>query len=619
MYQPIQLRTKIPSVRNSISRSLVVIITLLFAAMASVQSASATTITVNSTADPTESGKTTLRDALASAADGDTINFNAAVTGTITLTSELLVNDSIIISGPGANVLAVNGNAASRVFHIASGKTVTISGLTITNGNPTGNFPDDSGGGIYNDHTTLTVSNCTVSGNSATWGGGIYNFGENNGSASLTVSDSTVSGNSAGGTGAGGGIYNDGENNGSATLAISNSTLSGNSAPYGGGVLNDAFAGNAALTVNNSTLSGNSASSFGGGIYNKAALGPPENPGTATLTVSNSTLSSNSATSSGGGIYNFSTDVSPAMLTISNSTLSSNSAENGAGIYNEAQGGLAIGPASATLTISNSTLSGNAASSFGGGIYNHAISESRARATITNSTMSDNSAANGGGIYNVAEFNGGAVVTIGETIFKAGASGANISDVSGIVTSLGYNLSSDDASAFLDASGDQNGTNPLLGPLQNNGGSTFTHALLTGSPAIDAGAPPLDFDQRGPNFVRVVNGRIDIGAFEVQGTLTSIPPAAPIATNATGVTNNNFTANWNSVSNATGYRLDVAKNSSFKGGSFVAGYHNLNVGNVTSRFVGGLSANTTYYFQVRAFNSSGVSPNSNVITVTTSP
>jgi len=598
------------------TRTLAFLVTLLLAAMATLQSASA--ITVNSTADPTESGKTTLRDALASAADGDTINFS--VTGTITLTSgELLVNDSITISGPGASTLAVNGNAANRVFHIASGKTVTISGLTITNGQTSGSFPNDSGGGIYNDAATLTLSNCTVSANSATFGGGIYNFGEGPGSASLTVSNCTVSANS-GANGAG--IYNDGESDGSATLAISNSTLSGNSATSaGGGIYNDGtFAGNAALTINNSTLNGNSALSFGGGIYNNGAPGPPSNPGSATLAISNSTLSGNSATSAGGGIYNSSRDISPAVLTLSNTTLSGNSAVSGGGIYNEASAGFVLGPARATLTISNSTLSGNSASGFGGGIYNFAFQDrSAARATITNSTLSGNSGANGAGIYNFAQFTGQAAVTIAETILKAGASGANIVNDSGIIISLGHNLSSDDASAFLNANGDQNGADPLLGPLQDNGGSTFTHALLTGSPAIDAGAPPLDFDQRGPNFARVVNGRIDIGAFEVQGTQTSIPPAAPIATNATGVTNNNFTANWNSVSNATGYRLDVAKNSSFKGGSFVAGYHNLNVGNVTSRFVGGLSANTTYYFRVRAFNSNGVSPSSNVITVTTSP
>ena len=70
-------------------------------------------------------------------------------------------------------------------------------------------------------------------------------------------------------------------------------------------------------------------------------------------------------------------------------------------------------------------------------------------------------------------------------------------------------------------------TDPLLGPLQDNGGPTFTHALLAGSPAIDAGDPafvgPPDYDQRGIGFPRVVNGRIDIGAFEVQTPLNSTP------------------------------------------------------------------------------------------------
>ena len=83
--------------------------------------------------NPNDSGPGSLRQALADANDGDTINF--AVTGTIGLTSgELLVSKSITISGPGATNLGVNANAKSRVFHIAPGKTVAISALTITNG-----------------------------------------------------------------------------------------------------------------------------------------------------------------------------------------------------------------------------------------------------------------------------------------------------------------------------------------------------------------------------------------------------------------------------------------------------------------------------------------------------
>jgi hypothetical protein len=99
----------------------------------------------------------------------------------------------------------------------------------------------------------------------------------------------------------------------------------------------------------------------------------------------------------------------------------------------------------------------------------------------------------------------------------------------GAVTSLGYNISSDDAGGFLTGPGDQLFTNPMLGPLQDNGGPTFTHALLPGSPAINAGnpnfTPPPLFDQRGAGFDRIVNGRIDVGSFEVQSGATPTPTA----------------------------------------------------------------------------------------------
>ena len=105
---------------------------------------------------------------------------------------------------------------------------------------------------------------------------------------------------------------------------------------------------------------------------------------------------------------------------------------------------------------------------------------------------------------------------------------------SGTITSDGYNLSSDDGGGFLIGPGDQINTDPMLGPLQDNGGPTLTHALLPGSPAIDAGdpsfTPPPFYDQRGPGFDRVVNGRIDIGSFEVQATPTPTPTPTATAT-----------------------------------------------------------------------------------------
>ncbi len=467
----------------------------------------AATITVTSTND---SGSGSLRAALASAANGDIIDASS-ITGTVLLTSgELLVNKNVNIIGPGPSNLAVDGNASSRVFHIANAVSAAISSLAITNGSVAGFY--SSGGGIFNDDGALIVSNCALSGNSAGYGGGgIYNAGytplpdvatpENIGnytpaslisitnSATLTLVDSALSGNSV--SQAGGGIFNYGFS-GTATLIISNSTISGNSAlsAVGGGIYNVCFYGSATVTIASSALNGNLARSDGGGIYNDGSSG------SATVEIVNTTLSENLA-NRGGGIFNGTTFPGApngnATVEIVNSTLSENLAYAGGGIYN------ASSPGSVTLTIANSTLNGN-------------------------------SATNGGGIFNGTTFfgspSGSATVEIGSTILNAGASGANITNyafsaiATGTVTSLGYNLSSDDGGGFLTATGDQINTDPMLGPLQDNGGLTFTCALLPGSPAINAGdpkfTPPPDFDQRGPGFRRVAYGRIDIGAFEVQ-------------------------------------------------------------------------------------------------------
>ena len=234
----------------------------------------AATITVTNTND---SGAGSLRQALADANHGDTIH--CGITGTISLTTgELLVDKSITISGPGAASLTVDGNGASRVFHVSSGVTAAIAGLTVTNGTGWDQDLTNAGGGIYNDHATLALNNCTLSGNSAGWGSGIYND-----HATLALDNCTVSGNTA--SWGGGGI-----NNHSGTLTITNSTFSENwaAAPHnvgdGGAILNDAYDGSGTLTVTNSTFSGNRTYHLGGGIYND---------GGATLTVNNSTFSGN--------------------------------------------------------------------------------------------------------------------------------------------------------------------------------------------------------------------------------------------------------------------------------------------------------------------------------------
>lgn len=479
---PVNKRTKTFLSQRIFSNVCGVLFATCFSALCIIAlSTQAATITVTNSDD---SGAGSLRQALANAVDGDTINFDSSLNGqTITLTSgQLVVDKSIAINGPGAANLAVNGNAVDRVFYVSDGLAVTISDLTIENGNVMG--LGGYGGGIFNAHSTLTVSNCTINGNSALHGGGgIFNYGDWD-SAALTVSNCTISGNSAWYyyDGNGGGISSSAFF-GTATVEILNSIVNDNwAANYGGGIYNGGVSGTATLTVNNSTLSGNSAlyNGYGGGLYNDGSFWDISSSSSATMTINNSTVSGNYVPIYGGGIYN-----------------------NGFG-------------GNATLTISNSTLSGNSAIS-AGCVYNDG-SYGNAMLTLNNSTLKSDSPVVGS-IIN-AGWSGNATLAVGNTILSAGSSGVNISNLSATVTSLGYNLSDDDGGGLLNQPGDQINTDPLLGPLQDNGGPTFTHALLPGSPAIDAGdpnfTPPPDYDQRGTDFPRVFNGRVDIGAFEVQ-------------------------------------------------------------------------------------------------------
>ncbi len=468
-------------------------------------SVQANTITVTNIND---SGPGSLRQALAGANDGDTIDF--AVTGTIGLTSgELLVNKSITISGAAPNSLVVrrSSNTQFRIFHVMPSVTATIAGLTINSGEA----GQQGGGGILNDHATLTIDNCAVHNSFAlqdNYGGGIYNDGSA-GSATLTILNSVITSNHA--YSAGGGIYNDASNGGSATLTITNTSVSENQAAFisdvglsggeGGGIFNDG----GTVIITNSNVNDNSAglsdpppASFGGGISNYG-----------TLTITNSTINGNQCGWGGGGISN------SGALTVVTSTVSNNAA---ASEYDGKPYGVGGGISGGTLTFTNSTLSGNYANVSVGGI-------GVAGGTITNSTISGNNGS--------VSFGGGGL-EIGNTILNASAGSANITNYGGTLTSHGYNLSSDDGGGYLNGPGDQINTDPLLGPLQNNGGPTLTHALLTGSPAIDAGnpsfTPPPWNDQRGPDFYRLRNNRLDIGSFEVQEGPAVTPTPTPTPT-----------------------------------------------------------------------------------------
>jgi hypothetical protein len=497
-----------------------------------------------------DDGDVSLRDAIAASAPNEIIDFDAALDGgTILLTlGDLKIAKSLTIDATALPIgLTIDASSndptpgedngdGSRVFTIDDGtptadSEVTITGLTLTGGDV------NDGGGAIRSLESLTVINSSVSGNSVAWlfggigsGGGIdadtltvtnstisgnsaYRYGGGISASTLTVTNSTISGNRAG-DGGGGGIHAD-------DVTVINSTISGNRAGDGGGGSGGGIDARDTVTVANSTISGNSAYTFGGGIR------------ADTVTVTNSTISGNTSLDTGGGIDARDT------VTVANSTISGNSGNHyGGGIRAD------------TVTVTNSTISASWAR-YGGGIYadavavtNSTISGNRAlvgggiradTVTVTNSTISGNSTYGGpgGGIYARGAL---AVINIANSIVARNIVGGAAPDIDARdVASFAarFSLIGDNTGTPLaeaqtpDESGnlvgDPNGggvIDPLLGPLADNGGPTHTHALLPGSPAINAGDPdfsgPPDHDQRGMSYVRVSEGHIDMGAFETQ-------------------------------------------------------------------------------------------------------
>jgi CSLREA domain-containing protein len=257
----------------------------------------------------------------------------------------------------------------------------------------------------------------------------------------------------------------------------------------------------AKLTLNNLTVA-NGRALLGAGILNNSSN---------TLKVNNSTLSGNTAYTEGqsggvgGGIDN------SGALTVRNSTISDNSASNAGGIFNNPSG---------TLTVSNSTVSGNSAN-FVGGIYNEGT------LTVRNSTISNNTGfIETGGIYE-----SGTNTTLKNTIVANNLGANNLpsgEDCSGTITNGGYNLDSGTSCGFTTQNNSLSSTDPILGPLADNGGPTKTHALLEGSPAIDKGNSfGATTDQRG--VARPQGAAPDIGSFELEKPDTTAPTAkAPI-------------------------------------------------------------------------------------------
>ena len=278
---------------------------------------------------------------------------------------------------------------------------------------------------------------------------------------------------------AGGGI---GLNGSASSLSLSNASIMNNSSGFGGGVA--ALEALQPVTISDSTISGNSASDHGGGVALRFLSG--------TATISNSTVSGNQANQSAGvsvlGMF--------GALQVLSSTISGNTASSGSG------GGMGIaGLYGGNHRIAHSTIAGNSASTGGGGVF-----------------------LSSGGLRQAsrAPAKGGVVLSLSHSLLADNLSAGAGNDLAGAgggpSTSIAFSLlETATAYPFTDAGGNLAAADPQLGPLQNNGGSRFTHLPGGSSVVINAGdaaiATPPATDQRG--FSRVVGSRIDVGAVEV--------------------------------------------------------------------------------------------------------
>jgi CSLREA domain-containing protein len=510
-----------------------------------------TTITVNTTADGTGGPDCTLRDAITAANSNtpvggcnaghgaDTIAFS--VSGQINLGSTLpAVLRDLTIDGSSQSII-VSGQGTVRVLEVGAGASLTLHKLTVADGVAA------NAGGILNSGTLL-VTNSTLSGNRTENfgnGGGIWNTA----GGTLIVRRSSFSGNGSDVT-LGAGIYNDGR------ALVRKSSFSGNNADHGGGIFN---AAGGTLTIRGSTFSGNGAgeggaihdiaaatlsianSSFVGNFTTEGSGGAISSRDGTTVKVANSVFSGNGA-AQGGGISSRATlivehcifsangsDEGGAInilgtLKVVDSSFWGNEARGGGGIdligsgtirrstfagNNAEDGGAGIANGVGTLAVSNSTFAGNTTMiPFGGG-PGGAIGNS-GTLTLKSSTLFGNSATDGGGISNIGS------ATLKNTIVAGNTQGGNCS---GVLDASSTSNMSDDPTCGPGFT--QVGLADLnLGPLGDNGGPTQTIALGPGSVAIDAGdnaaAAGLITDQRGTGYPRIVNGRVDVGAFEVQ-------------------------------------------------------------------------------------------------------
>ncbi len=466
--------------------------------------AQAATFTVTSLAD---NGSGSLRAAIAAAnaAPGvDTIQFQAGLTGTITLTSgELLVSDSLTLAGPDASLITIDANGASRAFHLGNAnpesKSYTLSGLTVTGGNTGTSSGNDSGGGLYFElaasssaRPPIALANMVFAGNQAARNGG----GVSVSGANLSLVNVAITGNQVAGgfQPSGGGLYfNRGQ------VRIERSRIVGNNAQLNAGGIYLSSPGVSAVMVD-TLVQDNTATLSGGGMVGSTM---------SSLSIARSAFIDNAVTNQteGGGLYFAGvTDAGSAENVIENSTFSGNVSQHQSGR------GSALAVASGNMTVRNSTFAFNKTSpdtapgtNAGGALW--VANGGSTRVTVQSTLFAGNTHGNAGMPSDLTRLTGGTVqssLNVDHSLFA-------------VMPAIGVITTSGDGNLEADA---------LLMPLTRDwGGITPVHPIPLDSPAVDAGSNPANLitDQRGAGFARAVDAnachrplvaRPDIGAFE---------------------------------------------------------------------------------------------------------
>jgi CSLREA domain-containing protein len=407
----------------------------------------------------------------------------------------LTLNATIVID----NFTSTSGSAGASGGGIDNHGTLDMVGGAIARNATSGSEDYSNGGGLHN-HGIVTLRNVTVAENQTeTGGGGIFNDVAGVMTLETVMLAGNYTTNSRGERGHGGGVHNAGQLTMMASRITSNALTNHSSTDsFGGGLYNRGVMNITQSAIDNNTTIGDHC--HGGGLYN-----------TGLLTVTNSTVADNIAgadgsNGDGGGLYS---NGAGSRVALRNSTVYGNRSNNGG------SGGGLWNSGGSVMTLVNTTLSGNRSTGNGGGINN---TRTAGLLTILNSTLTDNAAAwSGGGIWNDED----STLLYGNTIIAGNQAGGMADcDNQARLTSQGHNLLGVGTGCDASAPGDQM-VDPatvftqVLGPLALNApGATATHALLPGSPALDAGddtACPTT-DQRG--VARPQGPHCDIGAVE---------------------------------------------------------------------------------------------------------